>query len=377
MPASGPDPRLPFDARRLTALLARLSDPATSLAEAKVLIAELDGHELELALPLFARLREAEHPSELRAVSQLLARWAGRPVARALAPALQTLLQEPEVADLNRMVAAGLLERLGEPVDYPEVLRHMRDLSAVSRAAARQALDALRGPTSLTVLLDEIAGMPLDRVLAFIDDLCALGDRRAAWILGPLGHAANPDVAVSAVAAIETMGLIEADTTLARIAGYHADPGLRRQAQLARERLAAMSVLPAAGPRRAALALEALASPAGASGARLLMLTLTSPDGDDLREAIVFHLEAEAGIGRHVLSEPLDPVQYASLLEALAAGDVALVTIALDEARALLASASEQSLQSASSASVAHIAWLEQLEGAFGPNSDPREGSAA
>lgn len=239
MTTDSPDRGRPIDARRLAALIARLTDPSVSLAEAEALIAELDGRELELALPLFARLREAEDPAELRVVSQLLARWAGRPVARALVPALQTLLREPEVADLNRMLAAGLLERLGEPVDYPEVLGHMRDLGAVSRGAARQALDALRGPASLTVLLDELAGMPLDRVLAFIDDLRTLGDRRAAWILGPLSHAANPDVAVSAVAAIETLGLVESDPSLARIALHHADPDLRRQARLARERLAA------------------------------------------------------------------------------------------------------------------------------------------
>lgn len=342
-------------------LFDRLRDPALSQAEAEALFLASDGHEAGLALPLFARLRETRDPFELRAVSRLLGRWRDRPVARALIPALQTLLVEPGVADLNRMTAAGLLERLGEPVDYPRLLERIEDLRAVARDATYRALEASASPASLASSLDQLARMPLDQVLAFVDDLAELGDRRAGPVLAALCHAASPDVAIAALAAIETMGLRSLGPSLDRAGTHHRDAVVRRQAAGLRDRLAPAG----AGVRGdgapdadgAQPAIRALATRPTATQSRILMLIAPSPGSTELVDLITIQLEP-TGIGRRDEAERLGPDGLAHLVEGFGAMDLPLTELGHNEARRLLEEATACEMAAGGPDRIGFVAWL-------------------
>jgi hypothetical protein len=361
-PAS--DPENPAAALALR-LFDRLRDPALSQAEAEALFLAVDGHEAELALPLFARLRATRDPIELRAVSRLLGRWRDRPVARALVPALQTLLVEPGVADLNRMTAAGLLERLGEPVDYPPLLERIEDLQAVARDATYRALEASSNPASLAATLNQLARMPQDQVLAFVDDLADLGDGRAGPVLAALLHAASPDVAIAALAAIDALGLRSFDPSLARAGAHHWDAVVRRQATNLRERLAPTRPdaprEPASDADAPKPAIRALATLPTDTDSRILVLVTNSPGSAERVDLITIHLDA-TGIGRRDEAERLDPDGLARLVEGFEAMGLPLVDLGPAEARSVLEVATARSMAAGDLDQVGVIAWLLALD---------------
>ncbi len=345
----------PLEGAELEHILRRLADPATTRETAERLMAGLEGQEARIALPLFARLRDGQDPAELRAVSRLMARWAGRPVTRAIVPALQAMLAEEGVADLNRMTAAGLLETLGEPVDYPEMLGKMGDLDALARQALRSELEAATGPAEQAAALEQLDRMPVERVLAFIDDLARIEDGRAAPLLAALTHAGQPDVAVSAVAAIDRLGLARARPALQRVAEAHPDLSVRQQARLTLDRLPRAKEAEALAER-----LEAFASRAGAAGARLLLLMRARADGR--HDSLTLVLDAELGLRDRAAREALDERERAALLDHFAAGGRPLEALDVEEARSILVDASRLAMIGGAPTGLAHLPWLFALE---------------
>lgn len=216
-------------------------------------MADLDGHEVEAALPAFRRLHDTAEPAALHAMARLLGRWAHRPVGRALVPALEALLDEAAVGDLNKLAAAALLETHGQPVDYPRLMGRLRDLGAVAAEMRAAVLAAAARPAAAANVLEKLTALPPAALHAWIDDLRASRDPRALAILGPLVWAADPDVAVAAVAAIEAhppMGpaAAAAGVALALAAATHADPMVRRQAGLTAARRGVIGARPGEGP---------------------------------------------------------------------------------------------------------------------------------
>lgn len=218
-------------------LLDRLASRALTADEAEALIALLDGQEAAAMPAVFRRLHDAATEQELHAAVRILARWIGRPVAAALPPALRALLTEPAVADLNKLAAADLLRDLGQPVDVDVLAACLRDPDAVAERALAVAVRASRRPPALANALDSIAIMPAPHVRSLIDGLTQLGQAGAAPLLAALTHHPDEDVSVSAVAAIDVLGLAEAGELLAIAAAQHPSRAVRDQAWLTLERV--------------------------------------------------------------------------------------------------------------------------------------------
>ena len=349
-----------LDSPRVRDLVARLSDPLLTTAEAVPLLAAFEGHEGEAALPLFGLLHDSTEPAVLRTVSRIMARWSVLPVARALVPALEMLLGEPTVPPLNKMAAAGLLEVYGSPVDYPRLAGDLdaESVDRVGQEALETLLRAGRRTLALSNALEKIGEMPQDLALDLIDDLGRLGDARAEPILAALSHAADPEIAVSAVAALDTLGRPEAQDALLRVAAHHKDPTARAQARRTLTRLGDLdpAALAASGPLPR---LKAHGRKGDDRTTRLLFLSVTDPRHTGLHDVFVAVLDRERGLRSYATAEGLSDNALESLRQRMAAGDEPLEPFSLAEAQWALQEASNRSLaQEGHGAAVAHVVWL-------------------
>ena len=251
--------------KTIAGTLDRLAQADVTVEEAKRLIGRMKGQELD-ALPLvFRRLHDAHEPAQVHAAALVLRSWSDLPLAAALPPALRTLIAERSVADLNRLAAAALLEAFDDPMDDAELAGLLDDPAALKRAALSTAVQTLGDPFAAMNTLEALAQFPTQDVLRTIDDLARLGDPTAVSLLVPLAHAAEVDIAISAVAALDTLlsrsalttsnggddhetqdaptaqssvGVPEAREGLHAVAEAHPDPSVRHEAGVTRARLA-------------------------------------------------------------------------------------------------------------------------------------------
>jgi hypothetical protein len=357
-----------LDHRQVRALVARLADPGISADEAYPLLAVFEGREQDAVLPLFGLLHDSREPAVVRVVSRIMGRWNELPVARALIPALERLLGEQGVGALNKMAAAGLLELFGEPVDYARWAEEGEplDLPGLSRSSLEIVLETGGRPLALSRILEKVAEMGQDIVLALIDDLTLLADARAEPLLAALCHAGPADVAVSAVAALDQMGLHASHDALVRVAAHHHDATVRAQAALTLERLAARPDRGAAealaAERRDGLVLEAHGHLAEGEDRQFLVLTA----GDEARrgyfDVYAAVLDARRGIRSYAISEGLSAAAVAQLREQFAQGDRALAPLRPARAHWALQEAANRALAYGDTRiEVVHVAWLRAL----------------
>jgi len=353
-------------------VLAQLCDPMTTVDQARDAMARLDGHEVA-ALPwVFAVLRGSDDPAEVQAAARVLRRWAALPLADALPNALRALIAEGMVGDVNKLAAAALLESLGQSLDEHLLARSLTDPRALKRTAlARLVADSAR-LDALVRALEEVAGHPLERQLALIDDLGALGHPSAARLLGPLAHARDADVAVSAIAALDVLGATGTARALATIAGHHVDQTVRDQAALTLARLRAAPAPSAAQPKARATAPSVSASPgaeshvwlqlaADAAGTDRLLVIAAAPDATGRRDVLTLLLRAGRGIAHYAVAGGLDATGVEALRERIVAGGIALGPISVAEARAMLEAATAETLAAGGAEGVAWAAWRPAL----------------
>ncbi len=387
-----------MDAEIAEQLLDALAAPMTTVAQAERIMARFDGHEVEAVLPVFRRLHDAADQPTLHASARLLARWSGRPVARALVPALEALLAEAGVGDLNKLAAAGVLETLGQPVDYPALLGRLDDLGAVARSALGAALAAAEHPVALVNFVDQLGRMPPDRVLAVIDEIPPTQAGAARPILAALTHSRDPDLAVSAIAAIDELGLRAAAGPLARVAAAHADALVREQARRTLRRLvgpaggdngAGVSTSPAAPtpqaepsplsatpatPTTAPTAtpmVDPPAPPAGAvaylstpgpEGGQLLLLAIPSRAGKGWVDILTVYATAAGGVREHGTVEGAAPERFQALRAECAAGGVPLARADWAAVLGALEAAIRRALRAGGMSRPGPAAWLAALE---------------
>ncbi len=381
MPRSAPPSPLP-----VRDLIGRLASPDLSTEEAEPLLAAFDGREGESALALFGLLHDSREPAILRTVSRVLARWSELPVARALVPALETLLDEPAVPPLNKMTAAGLLELYGSPVDYPGLVEGL-DPEAVGRVTDEALALLLSGPqraVTLSNALERIGGLPPDLALNLVDDLGRLGDARAEPLLAALAHAADADMALAAIAALDRLARPESHDALVRVAAHHHDPTVRAQAghslarlgDLARRGGSAETAAPA-GRSVPAVSDDRVAPdrppPLRAFGRLpqdhapgLLLLVLEHPHLPELCDGFVAVLDRERGLRSYATAEALGPEALISLRRRLALGEELsgepLVALSLAEGQWALQEAAVQALRRGDSGvDVVPALWLRFL----------------
>lgn len=355
-----------LDPAAVETLLDALADPETAHSAAESLMARLDGGEPEAALAVFRRLHDSRDPAELHAMARLVARWADRPVARAFLPALQAMIAEPELADLNRMVAAGLVEQLGEPVDYPALLPRFRDLGALARTALEAARLAAGGPAGQARLVDRLAQMPPPQLRGAIEDLAAEGGAWAEPLLVALCQLDDPDTALSALAALERVGGGGALPALARLAEAAADPTLRAQAALSLSRRPPAPAAVAAGdaslPARSASdwpAIEAYASAPSDRG-RLILLAAPRPGGAT-RDVLSLYLSTAEGLAHRTQLERLSPADFAALEAECAAAALPLAAVEAAALAPVLEAALRRGLAAGGFEEPGFLVWLAAL----------------
>jgi HEAT repeat protein len=330
-------------------VLDRLADPTLSRVEAEALMASLDGYEADAVLPAFWTLHNAAGEGELHAAVTLLARWSDRPVGRALPPALRALLTEPGVGDLNKLVAADLLATYGEPVSAAALAANLQDPSSLAERAVRLALVAVADPLALVNFLDALTREPQGLILALIEDLVALDDPRAVAVLAPLAQAADADVALSAVVALDELGPVDDHGTLVRVALHHPDDTVREQADIALRRAGE----PPYEPPDAALTEAYLSSALGDSGQ---IVVLVRRAGRAAGALTILHAPA-AGVVQYAAVEHLTDTEVGELLARLNRDGVTLAPASAEAARQALELASARTLGSGGALAVGYAAW--------------------
>ncbi len=337
-----------MDAREILLCLAH---PDTDRETAETLMAQLDGRETDGVMEAFRWLHDAADEAELHAAVMLLARWAERPVAAALSPALRALLAEPGPADLNKLAAADLLVRYGQSVARSDILAHVRDPSALARAALRTALaEAARDPLTLVRFLDTLADQPQDLVIALIEDLVAVEDAAAVAMLAPLAQTSDADIAVSAVAAIDELGLADAAAALALVAASHPDATVRQEADQT------MSRLPPAMPRQSAGRPVQVWLAATDGGGQYVVVASPGEEGATQGVLTLYHTPA-AGVVRYGTLELVTAEELVALLHQLADAGHPAAPASLGLAAWHLEAAAARTLLAGGATAVGYAAW--------------------
>lgn len=336
-------------------ILRQLASPATDREAAEALMAQLDGREAESVLEAFRWLHNATEETHLHAATMLLARWADRPVAEALAPALQALLDEPDAGDINKLAAADLLACYGEPVDPEELQARLRDPAELARAALATVLAAVdREPLALVRFLDALAQEPESLVMALIEDLVGLEEvpaAAAAGVLAPLAQSANADIAISAMAAIEALALTPAAAALMVVAAAHPDATVREQADRSLSRLPMRTPRPAG----ATVAQAWLSAPGGDEG-RFVVLARSAPEGG-VSGVLTLYLTPAGGIVRYGALDLVTRSDLDGLLQKMAVAGQPAEVVPPGVAAWYLEAATARTLSAGASASVGYAAW--------------------
>ncbi len=340
------------------ALLSALSDPSVSLERAETLMAAWDGRELEALPTAFAWLHDAVAEDEIHAVTRLLLRWRDTDAGRVLPRVLRAMVGEAEVGDLNKIAAAGLLAVFGEPLHDADLAAYVQDPGAVKKAALRRVLDPRQGRLAIVNTIDHLAEREAEDLLPLIDDLAALGEPMGARLLAPLAHHVDPEIAVSAVAALDQLAAWRAGPAIAAVATNHPDEGVRTQAALTARRLDAAR--PSATAARPPLDGLAIRHARWEDGRSVLLISAPNHDQSGVRELITLHLApgeiiAESAVLERVAQASIDEVE-STLTEAGARIEDAPIDVATE----LLERATAHTLRAPSSASsMGWLAWRE------------------
>ena len=352
-PAIWPDGADPL--RQSQLILDELSRPETDKLRAEELISSFDGHEMESSLAVFARLRDTEDAAELHAVSRLLARWAGTPVAMAIVPAMKAMLEEPDVGDLNKMTAAGLLEVYGQSVDYAGFLSQLKDLEGVAEQSLESMLRTAEHPMTASRFLERMAGQSTEQVLRFIDDCAGLADTRSVFFLRCLIHVSDPDIAVSALSYLEVLKIAAAADDVQRVARCHHDPAVREQAGfvLRSLRMEAGTNGGAAGPPTDLTRFECF----GSKGDSILLISYRN-DFATARSLLSLHIDEEKGIQGYALAEDLDSAGFKEVRAQFEKGGMPMEPISIEHAQAKFDQAVRCSMRAGQLPAAAPIPWL-------------------
>jgi len=342
-----------MDAREVSRRLALLARPETTVAEAERVMRELDADAARAVPWVYRFLHDAADAAEVHAAARVLARWCDGPLGPPLEKALRAMLREPGVADLSKLAAAAVLERMGSALPDTELRHVARDAQAMGRQALRAALMAADRPAAMVRLLDSVAVLPPERGLTLVDDLVALGDARAARILAPLTQVADGELAVSAVGGIDLMGLDECRPFVALAARHHPDGDVRRQAGLTAARLtpswprAPWTRLKAmcGGPERGVPSLALLAAACDAAGAA------------ETWDVLTVVCDRALGLSDHGLAELLTPDELTALAARFAAGGAPLAPVTPPLASRILLDATARALTAGAAAPLGSLSW--------------------
>lgn len=348
-------------------VLAGLAAPATSAAQAEALMARLDGHEVEALLPAFRELHDAADEGVLHASARLLARWSEHPVAAALKPALNALLGEPAVPDLNKLVAAGLLEILGEPVNLSMLRRAVADPAAVARHALGVVLAKSADPFAVLHFLDGLADAEPELVLAVAEDLAHTKDVRAGRILGPLTWSADDEIAQVARTALAELRRARSATPAldARRAAYPGNgrsaPKELKEPEEPKESAPQKSTLKISAETTGTTRVAAYLSAPGADSGRLAVLVVPSASDPDLRDVLTIYVTNEAGVRKYGSMELLGPAQVDALLGTMADGGVVPRPADAADVAQVLEAAAERTRATGGARAVGWAVWRQIL----------------
>jgi hypothetical protein len=336
--------------------LARLASPATSQEEARGIIAELDA-DAPSALPwVYLSLHAATQEADVHAAARVLAHWVHGPMGGAIEKALVTMLGDQDVGDLSKMAAAGLLESMGRPLDDDTLVRGLRDPAAAGRHALLAALGAARRPAALVRLVETVTAQPAAVALSLIDDLVRMGDPRSGRLLGPLTHSADAEVAVSAVAAADLLGMADCWPLLALAADHHPSPDVRRQAARTAARL--RRAWPKAewpGARSYLGRLEEGQGRVGLVGLRV------GEASDDLWDGLTVAIARGGALRDYAVRECMADAAWEALVERLVQGGAALEEVAPGCMSRAFWDASGRALESGLPSRLGYLAWPQLL----------------
>lgn len=183
--------------------------------------AERDRSDPDALLAGFAGYDDGQPMAALVRIEQFL-RSESPPGRAAFEPKLVALLEEPAITPAARRILAGWLRWVGSARAVPALER----LAASTELAASTSIAALADipdPSAETALLRLLATAPESSRVTVIN---ALGQRRAAAALAPLGRtadSANPALATAALEALVRLRTTESFSTLEKL--YAANPG--------------------------------------------------------------------------------------------------------------------------------------------------------
>jgi hypothetical protein len=278
---------IPFDDLEIEDLLALFMRPDLSLHEAEQAIARLQPGltvtREQIVDQLLASLEASEAPATDREADLDAGRVATYDAALVLltylgdetvVPRLLALLDEGSRPDGFKLKLISIIHEFDPDIDPEDLLGHLRNPYKAVQESHREHLRRLRSPLELGLWLDAMAEeMPPDARASFARSSADVADPAAVPVLICLCYDEDPDVALTAMDAVERYKDARALPALEELAERHPNEAVRREARKTADRLRI----------RAALAPQTkpLAPPP------LLLCFLTTIDGDGSQIALL------------------------------------------------------------------------------------------
>jgi hypothetical protein len=362
-----------FDDLEIEDLLALFARPDLSLYEAEQVIARLQPGSTVTRERIVDRLLAALEASEIPATDREPGRDTRRVAAHDAAlvllaylgdetvvPRLLTLLDEGSQSDDLKLKLISIIHEFDPDIDPEDLLGRLRNPYKAVQRSHREHLRRLRSPLELGLWLDVMAEEMLPEARAsFARSSADVADPSAVPVLICLCYDEDPDVALSAMDAVERYKDARALPALEELAERHPDDAVRSEARKTADRLRIRAALvPQAEPLPPPPPLLCYLTTINGDGGQMALLVRESAPGM-LRVAQTIFVD-ETGIerclGLEIPDEDLD-----DLLDELADQGLSPVDVSQEEFFATLDMACEATWKAERSLPGSFVAWREWI----------------
>ena len=277
---------------------------------------------------------------------------------------LERFVADPTVSDIAKLTLAPVLKELGSDITDERIMDYLHDPEAAMLQMQTRLLD-LVGQSELGVesVLEDVASMPVERRLSFIEWLAHSQDARSANLLIPLLENQPGKVVTAAVNALEQLGPVVAQQAIPALDYLIANSANRQLKQQARAVLGRLTMQLAPGmedavrleTRQQLPLYEARVSFIDGSGAQMIMLSWRRPDG--LLKGVNLLYQDQWGIKDCYGTDGMEAEHWSELVEGIQEQGFINFQVSLEYCRALIAEARALNKRTRRKLPIAYSVW--------------------
>src|SRR5215831_9355050 len=281
---------------------------------------------------------------------------------------LEKFVADPTVSDMAKLSLAPILKELGSDIVDDRIIEYLNDPEAAMHQMQARLLE-LVGQSELGAesVLEDVASMPVERRLGFVNWLGQSGDSRAVNLLIPLMEHQPAKVATAAIDALEQLGTSAAHQAIPALNYLIANSTNRQLKQQARTALGRLTMQSAPGVEDAAMTYthqqlplyQARVSFIDGTGSQMIMISWQRPDG--LLKGVNVLFQDQWGIKDCYGTDGMETERWSELVSDVEEQGFINFQVSLEYCRALIAEARALNKRTRRKLPIAYSIWRPYL----------------